>query len=125
MRFLHSLSKSKGPCKRNLAWCGDTLRCSICHEPAGFRWLENDSVAIYLFPEFKDAWSRVTELEDTYHIRGASDVLGKISFRDFDEFIADIKERTSKISDPEEATDQAKRDIDANLIYMEDELAYH
>ena len=90
-RLLHFTSKRKTWCKQHLEWYGNTLRCSVCGEPAGFRWLKDKSVAVYLFPEFREMQFKITERSDTRKIKSESYVLGEITFREFNQFLSDVK----------------------------------
>lgn len=97
MSLLHSLSRTKNPCKKHLVWRGNTLRCSKCNEPAGFRWLKDGKIIVYLFSAFRDMQSQIDERSDTHLITSTQDVLGEISFVEFDEFIREVHEQNMAV----------------------------
>ena len=87
---LHITSKR---CRKNLVWRGNTLCCSQCGRAAGWRWLEDGGVAIYLCREFRDMRAEIDLRPDTHRIASSADVLGEINFKEFDDFIAEVRRR--------------------------------
>ena len=97
MKLFHKLSYTKTLCKHNLSWKRNTLCCDVCGEPAGFRWLDHECISVYLFPKFKDMRGVIENRRDTYQITVPSDLLGMVTFKDFDQFIESIRKRNSLI----------------------------
>lgn len=81
-------------CKKQLAWNRNTLRCKVCGRMAGFRWKYDDSLRIYLYRGFEDIRQQIEEDPETYQITGSQDILGEVTFSDFDTFIEEVREQT-------------------------------
>lgn len=97
MQLFHALF---GPnvCKKHLVWRQNTLTCRVCGTAAGFRYMVGEDLHIFLFSQFKDQYEIIMERPETRKIVSASDVLGQISFVDFDTAIMEMKDSIANIT---------------------------
>lgn len=99
MNLLHLLSPRW--CKTHLVWRHNTLLCRVCGRVAGFRYQIGDTtegIHVYLYPEFADQIDIISQRSDTYRIIRGDDVLGHISFVDFDTAITEMRQQLSEIT---------------------------
>ena len=100
MSLFHALFGTK-LCRKHLVWRQNVLVCSKCGRIAGFRYQIGDgpdSLRVFLYPQFEDQYETVMQMKDTYRIIHANDVLGHISFVDFDTAVKEMKESVEDIT---------------------------
>lgn len=97
MQLFHALF---GPriCKKHLTWRQNTLVCRVCGAVAGFRYQIGDELHLFLFPDYEDQYEIIAARRDTHRLISANDVLGHISFVDFDTAIMEMKDSVANIT---------------------------
>ena len=66
-------------------WKDGELRCSKCGQLIAVRYRIGKEVHVYPFQKFKSDRKRIEGREDSYKITESGDLLGDISFEDFDD----------------------------------------
>ena len=100
MQLLHALFSTRS-CKKHLVWRQNVLMCSVCGNIAGFRYQigdEDDGLRIFLFPQFASEYERILHRVDTRRITQVNDVLGHISFVDFETAIMEMRDKIADIT---------------------------
>ena len=89
LKWLHMIFPKR--CALHLHWDGNTLLCSKCGAIIGFRYQIDDVLHIFIFPQYAFLRPYVVERTDTYRIHTTQDVLGSVTFVDFDTAIREMK----------------------------------
>lgn len=88
------------------------LCCGHCGSAAGIRYKIGDDLHIYLFQQYRDMKDFVLSMPDTKQVASVTDVLGEVSFLEFDDAIREIRECEQRMtrSDPAPETEDAEDD---------------
>ena len=97
MKLFHALLSPK-LCRNQLCWIGNTLRCRSCGEPAGFRYTIGDDLRVFLFPKWRIYADEIEHMTSTKQIDRIDDVLGGVSFVEFDTAIKEMKQEIEDIT---------------------------
>ena len=76
-------------CRNHLEWRGNVLCCRRCGTVVATRYIFNNEVRIVVFNEHSDLKKVITERDDNTIIRGPDDIIGEVSFVEWEDFIRD------------------------------------
>jgi len=114
LNILHTLFPKR--CAFHIHWDGNTLICSKCGAIIGFRYRIGDVLHIFIFPQYVFLRPMVLERPDTYRVNVPQDVLGSVTFVDFETAIREMK---MAISDFDAALKLKEIEIDKQMNQQE------
>lgn len=91
-KLFHILFPSR--CRNKLEWQGNVLCCSKCGTVVATRYVYNNEVRIVVFTEHSDLKSAIAARDDNAIIRGPDDIIGEVTFEEWEDF---IREEVRKI----------------------------
>jgi len=82
--FLHFLFWKL--CRRHLIWDGNVLRCSVCGDVIGGRYLKDNATHVFLFTKYHDWKQDILDMPDT-----AMAPYVDLEYQEFDQFMEELK----------------------------------
>lgn len=84
-------------CIRCAQWRDAVLFCPACQRELALRYTFGEEVRVYVHPKFKRYKSDIETREDTAEVTNERDLLGKIDFREWGDFLHDFQSREDAI----------------------------
>lgn len=78
-------------CILEAQWAGSSFVCSKCGKELAFRYRIGEEVRIFVHERFKKFAQEIKERKGSYEVSSWRDLLGDISFSDFEDLLHDFR----------------------------------
>lgn len=84
---------------RKAVWCRNVLMTRRTKRPVALRYLFNGELRVYIYEPYKEFADIIEHRPDTKRVLRFDDVLGEVSFVDWDDFISGIRQEFAGINE--------------------------